>query len=352
MLLASGCKKPNLIVSFKDVEVKKVVVHTFDTSVSNYPDTLELKNKRVKYFKYIKKPTLFHLIIDGYNDFSHPIDLLLSDKTTSLIFDTLIPYKTKNHLEYYSNLPHLKKDPNNNQVLLEFYRSEAVFFSNIVRNSNSNKNDSLLQIRKELYKEFIEESDSLVIAYSNHIVSAFMVNHLIEGNLLQLNQTQKLFESLSAEVRESVYGLIVKNETGLDYQTTAPLINSIDIKGDTITLDGFPGKLILLHFWSTTCAPCIQDLPRIIELSKQRMDLIIINISFDSKSESWERFVKNSDLINLINICDEAAFNSKIATDYYIKYIPSYYLLDKAKRVIIKGNLSKIEEKLKNNSAQ
>jgi thiol-disulfide isomerase/thioredoxin len=48
--------------------------------------------------------------------------------------------------------------------------------------------------------------------------------------------------------------------------TPAPELSITDLDGKPATLSSLRGKVVLLDFWSTTCAPCIRALPHVAEL--------------------------------------------------------------------------------------
>ncbi len=45
----------------------------------------------------------------------------------------------------------------------------------------------------------------------------------------------------------------------------APAIELTDLGGQTRTLAQWQGKLVLLNFWATWCAPCIDEIPMLVE---------------------------------------------------------------------------------------
>jgi thiol-disulfide isomerase/thioredoxin len=56
-----------------------------------------------------------------------------------------------------------------------------------------------------------------------------------------------------------------------------------DTTGKKVSLSGFKGKVILLDFWATWCAPCKQEIPGFIELQKKygARGLQIVGLSVD-----------------------------------------------------------------------
>lgn len=96
------------------------------------------------------------------------------------------------------------------------------------------------------------------------------------------------------------------------------------------------GKIILLDFWATWCAPCLEELPSLKKLSQQYSanEFIIISLSFDKIFSSWQRFIytENYNLENnyIINEYDKSSFSLK----YQINEIPRFILIDKNGKVI------------------
>jgi len=54
-------------------------------------------------------------------------------------------------------------------------------------------------------------------------------------------------------------------------------------KGERVTLADFRGQVVLLNFWATWCAPCIEEMPWLDQLARDRADqpFEIVAISLD-----------------------------------------------------------------------
>jgi len=66
--------------------------------------------------------------------------------------------------------------------------------------------------------------------------------------------------------------------------------------GNIVKLSDYKDKYILLHFWSTVCAPCIRDIPLINNLYDNFSDtLVVLNIAWDDK-DRLVNFLKNRTL--------------------------------------------------------
>jgi thiol-disulfide isomerase/thioredoxin len=64
----------------------------------------------------------------------------------------------------------------------------------------------------------------------------------------------------------------------------APDFELKDQHGVTVRLSQFRGRVVALNFWSTTCKPCIEEMPALQHLAKvaaSRDDLVLLTISTD-----------------------------------------------------------------------
>lgn len=73
--------------------------------------------------------------------------------------------------------------------------------------------------------------------------------------------------------------------------TPAPSFTRPDLDGKPVTLPR--GKLVLLDFWASWCAPCLVELPHLIALQKRYAGrLAIIGVSMDDQKQSAADIVK------------------------------------------------------------
>lgn len=64
----------------------------------------------------------------------------------------------------------------------------------------------------------------------------------------------------------------------------APDFSLQSVEGKTVHLSDFTGKnVVLLNFWSTTCDPCMVEMPHLVDLYKASKDrgLVVLAISLD-----------------------------------------------------------------------
>jgi peroxiredoxin len=74
----------------------------------------------------------------------------------------------------------------------------------------------------------------------------------------------------------SVAGTLAANKRAPDFART-------DLDGARIRLADYRGKVVLLSFWATWCAPCLEEMPRFVEWQKHygAQGLQVLGVSMD-----------------------------------------------------------------------
>ena len=115
----------------------------------------------------------------------------------------------------------------------------------------------------------------------------------------------------------------------------APDFTLYTLNGDEVKLSDYLGKVVILDFWATWCAPCRKGIPDLISIQNEyKDDLVVIGISFDQPSTQYQLvpFIKNYGInypIVLGNIEVSAAYGN-------IQAIPTSFIIDQEGNIINK----------------
>jgi peroxiredoxin len=74
-------------------------------------------------------------------------------------------------------------------------------------------------------------------------------------------------------------------------QEKAPDLSLKDVNGKTVRLSDFRGKVVLLNFWATWCAPCRTEIPDLVKKQReyQSRGLQIIGVTYPPEDGSEVR---------------------------------------------------------------
>ncbi len=94
----------------------------------------------------------------------------------------------------------------------------------------------------------------------------------------------------------------------------APDFTLPDLTGHKITLSSLRGKVVLLNFWSTTCGPCVAEIPALNSLSKElrNQGLVVLGVSIDQAEGPVRELVSRLKVgyTNLLDCSKDVYFDS------------------------------------------
>jgi cytochrome c biogenesis protein CcmG/thiol:disulfide interchange protein DsbE len=75
---------------------------------------------------------------------------------------------------------------------------------------------------------------------------------------------------------------------------TAPDFKITGDDGKTYTRENFGGKVLVLNFWASWCAPCVQEAPSLQAFGEQlRGDgVVVLGVSIDTNEKRYKQFLQ------------------------------------------------------------
>ncbi|MBD0404903.1 TlpA disulfide reductase family protein [Flammeovirga sp. EKP202] len=106
-------------------------------------------------------------------------------------------------------------------------------------------------------------------------------------------------------------------------------------KGETIALESFRGKYVMIDFWASWCRPCRMENPNVLKAYSKYKEkgFEVYGVSIDRDAEAWKKAIEQ-DHISWAQVLDE---DGSVATQYGVEGIPFTLLLDKEGKIIAKN---------------
>jgi peroxiredoxin len=63
----------------------------------------------------------------------------------------------------------------------------------------------------------------------------------------------------------------------------------------TVSLNQLRGQVVVLNFWATWCAPCVEEIPSLVSMSQRLKPkgVTVLGVSVDADGDAYHRFLKD-----------------------------------------------------------
>lgn len=82
--------------------------------------------------------------------------------------------------------------------------------------------------------------------------------------------------------------LVIRPAFSQEVGKNAPPFVATTLEGEKIDLNDYKGKPVILDFWASWCAPCLKEMPFLMELQekydKTKLSIIAVNLDNDKKN--------------------------------------------------------------------
>lgn len=107
----------------------------------------------------------------------------------------------------------------------------------------------------------------------------------------------------------------------------APDFSAATLDGRTLSLQSLHGRVVLLEFWATWCAPCIATMPSMHGLERRfsGRPFVLLGVSLDQDPDLWRKFVAK----NQMTWPQYLDRSHELQAKFHVQGPPAYILIDR-----------------------
>lgn len=190
---------------------------------------------------------------------------------------------------------------------------------------------AIKKLKDELFARAHEEFTKALAAAANFPDAIFSDGQSL-AHLGQYEQAKERFAAFAkmrpADDPDRQRALRYVDQPELARARMAPAFAVILVDGQRLTLDDLKGKVVLIDFWATWCAPCREALPHIRELTRkfQGEPFVVLSVSLDDDEQKWKDFITKNEMT--WHQCRDGGFKGAVAQLFGVNAIPNTFTID------------------------
>jgi peroxiredoxin len=193
--------------------------------------------------------------------------------------------------------------------------------------------NALMKQLNTIQKDLIVLAKDLISNNNDKYLSALLLENNLATQTITAEEGKAYFEKFTDKIKQTRAGKsiekIVKAATEVVVGKPAPDFSAPSPEGKSISLKESLGKVTIIDFWASWCAPCRQENPNVVAMYNELHEkgLNIIGVSLDRDGDKWKEAIAK-DGLNWPQVSNLKFWQEPIAEQYNVKSIPATFILD------------------------
>lgn len=337
-----------------------VILWYFDKGNKGHADTVKLKKGKFHFSGTVNQVCEALLWTDTKNrNFDDPSVIRFLLETNSMYISYKVNDASNTIIKGSQSQAEKEEWDKRKSFLLSAKADVNKSIDSLAKLSKNNKNiafENLISGKRDNINEKIKLLDlEYIRLHPNSYLSAYLLSK--HTRKLSVDSIVTYYNDLTIDIKKSQVGHVVlmyvypltddnefrKSNPLVDIESYQRLSNlkSIydlslkDTSGNTIEMNSFKGKYLVLDFWASWCKPCIANIPALIQMNNDyKSDSIqFISISLDKSLNEWKQSIIKHNFSG-IQLSDLNGFYSLAAIYGKVLWVPKYVVVDQNGRVI------------------
>ena len=107
---------------------------------------------------------------------------------------------------------------------------------------------------------------------------------------------------------------------------TAPDFEWTGVDGQSLRLSSYRGKVVVVNFWATWCAPCREEMPALQRVAASEPDMVVLEVDLLEPGDKARSFLDSLGLDRLQPVLDSDGATTR---RYGVLSLPSTFFVDK-----------------------
>lgn len=337
---------------------KTIILETQDptTGAITALDTVKVENGKFEIKGKITEPA-FHTIllesVPGKAPYGKiPFILENGEITIAIDKDSIQKSKVSGT---YSNDEYVKFNEDIKVVqkkLMDFQTQNMQAMNTAQQTKDTAVINKLMQGFSKLQQEVGEASKAKYTSYAEthpkSYISVLIVQGMVNDPSADTKKTETIYNSLDESLKKTKAGVAVKAKLT---ETNSPAVGASaapvgdpnwtsdfsapNPEGKTISLKESLGKVTIVDFWASWCAPCRRENPNVVALYKElhSKGLNIIGVSLDKDPAKWKEAIAK-DKLTWNQVSNLKFWDEPIAAQYEVEAIPATFILDASGKIV------------------